>query len=114
MLYEVRRLPIWSIAKVVFFVTLITGFIVGLFYGMVMMKFITLLISSYGFGEEALKEYSGLGGFGVFMMGVMFSLFISVSATFCSLITAVTYNLIAGWLGGFQLELQELPPERRP
>lgn len=113
MLFEMKRLPLWSVVKAVFFVSLIAGFIAGLLYGIIMLKFISVVISNMEFGGEIFSDISSIGGIGVFFMAVIFSLFSSVTTSVGALIAAVSYNLVAGWFGGIEIELREVTSERK-
>ena len=108
--YELKRIPLAPALKILFFVYLIVGFILGIFYGIMLVNFLSIVSSSLQLGEELLKEFSSLGFAGIIMMGIMMALFSSVILTAITILGLASYNLLAGWLGGlkFQLESAEL------
>jgi len=108
--YELKRIPLAPALKILFFVYLIVGFILGIFYGIMLVNFLSIVSSSLQLGEELLKEFSSLGFAGIIMMGIMMALFSSVILTAITILALASYNLLAGWLGGlkFQLESAEL------
>lgn len=107
MLYEVKRIPPGPVIKVVFFVFLVVGFIVGMFYGLLIMNLFSTMVDVLDIQDEILREYSGFGLFGLIIMGLISALFTSVIMTAMVGLSVVCYNVFAGMLGGVKLELGE-------
>ena len=98
---EVRKIDLWSIFKISFFICAVLGLLCGVIYAFFML--IVGSLGTAGLGEE----FEGLGVltgvFGLFMipfMAFMYGIFGSVSIT----IGAWVYNMIAGLSGGVRLE----------
>jgi len=104
--YELKRIPLAPLIKILFFVYLVVGFIIGIFYGMLLINFLSIVSSAMQVGEDLLKEFSSLGFAGIIMMGMMMSLFSSVILTGLTALAAASYNLFAGWLGGIKLNFE--------
>ena len=103
--YEIKRIPIAPMAKVMFFVFLVVGFISGLLYAM----FLVSIISSFGsllpMEEDVFTEFANLGLTGIITMGIVSSIFTAVIMTLLTAFTALCYNVFAGWFGGIRFEL---------
>ena len=104
--YEVRRIPILPAIKVLFFVYLVIGFAVGVFYGIMVMNLLSVMSSVVDLGDEVIQEFSSMGGFGIIMLGIMMSLFSSVLFSGLTALALAAYNMAAGWLGGIKMELE--------
>ena len=107
MLYEIKRIPPGAAMKVAFFVFLIVGFLGGLFYSIILMNIMNTMGSLFNLDEELLQGYSGFGLFGLIVMGMVMAVFTSVIMTLLTGLSALCYNVIAGWLGGLKIELKE-------
>lgn len=96
-----RRIGPFSCAKVSAILYLIVGLIVGAIFSI-----ISLLASSMG-GES---EFSGMMGmlFGVGSI-IFFPIFYGILGFVGGLIGAALYNLVAGMVGGFELDLEPSP-----
>jgi hypothetical protein len=102
--FEVRRIPVWPVMRVVFIIFLIIGIIVGLMYGFMVSSF-GLLLSALG--ESPLDEGFPLIGNLGFLMIPIFAIFYAVFGTIAAVIWAVIYNITASVVGGIELELEE-------
>ena len=107
MLYEIKRIPPGPVLKVAFFVFLIVGFIIGLFYGLLIMSFLSSMSGMLGMGDQFTSEFSAFGLFGLIIMGVVMSIFSSIIMTIITGLSVVCYNMIASWLGGLEIDLQK-------
>ncbi len=88
MRYELRRIEIWPVVKIVFILSLFLGF---------------------SLSEEALyggRQYSGAVVAVVFV--VMCTILIPIIYTVFSVIFVALYNLVASWFGGFRVEFQSI------
>lgn len=109
--YEIKRFNIWSMVKIVFIIFLIIGFLISLFYVVIL-----ILIQSFagslelgGFENELMAISCVAGIFIVLFFTIFYAVFVSV---FCAFFLGL-YNIIAGWLGGIKFtmdrELSETP-----
>lgn len=104
--YEIKRIPLGPVIKVMFFVFLVTGFILGIFYGMMLINLVSVMSQALPMDTDVFKEFSGMGSAGVIMMGFIVSIFTSVIFTALFAVSAASYNVFAGWLGGIKLNLE--------
>jgi hypothetical protein len=102
--FEMRRIAVWPVVRVVFIIFLIIGIVVGLMYGLMMSSF-GLLLSAIG--ESPLDEGFPLIGNLGFLMIPMFAIFYAVFGTVAAVIWVVIYNITASVVGGIELELEE-------
>ena len=107
MLYEIKRIPPGPVLKVAFFVFLIVGFIIGLFYGLLIMSFLSSMSGMLGMADQFTSEFTTFGLFGLIIMGVVMSIFSSIIMTIITGLSVVCYNMIASWLGGLEIDLQK-------
>lgn len=100
MVYEIKRLNVWSVAKVSFVLGGMLGVIAGIFLWM-----FTGLLAQFPMAE--LSDTEGLGELG--SMGAMMPLFMGVIYAFMLMIVnsimAGVYNLMGGLVGGIELTL---------
>lgn len=105
--YELKRIHIWPVVKVVFIIFLILGLLLSLFY-IFMLAIAQNFAEYYGEGiidEDALQMVSHSSLILVMFLTVLYAIMASVFAVFfCAL-----YNIIAGKTGGFSFTL--LPAE---
>jgi len=105
MKYELKRIEIWPIVKIVFILSLLLGFFIGIMYaGM----FLLLGGFSQLAADSGLDEISSFGGgFAiVILLGSTFG--IAFLYTIGAVIYTVLYNLLAGSVGGFRFELKQV------
>ena len=102
--FEMRRIPVWPVIRVVFIIFLIIGIIVGLMYGFMISSF-GLLLSALG--ESPLDEGFPLIGNLGFLMIPIFAVLYAVFGTIAAVIWTVIYNITASVVGGIELELKE-------
>lgn len=106
--YEIKRFNLWSSAKIIFVIFLIFGFLLSIFYFVVIGIFQNF-IQSVGLTEleEEMISVSGISGF---FMVIFFSMFYSIIFTIFSLFTLVLYNITSGIVGGIKFTTdKELP-----
>ncbi len=98
--YEIKRFNIWSMVKIVFIIFLIIGFLLSLFYVVILMLIQTFTgsLGLGGFGNE-LVAISGITG--IFIV-LFFTLFYAVFVSVFSAFILGLYNIIAGSLGGIK------------
>ena len=104
MRYELKRIEIWPVAKIVFILSLLFGFFIGVIYGGVFM-----LITAVSPSDDMLPSGfdMSLGGLTIIFI-LFFSIFIPIFYTLFSVIFIALYNLIAAWLGGFRVEFERI------
>ncbi len=102
--FEMRRIPVWPVMRVVFIIFLIVGIIVGIMYGF-MISSLGLLFSALG--ESPLDEgFPLIGNLGFLMIPIL-AIFYAVFGTIAAIIWVVIYNITASVVGGIELELEE-------
>jgi hypothetical protein len=106
--YEIRSIGIWAFVKQSFFVNLVLGFVVGLFYAMFMGTFLSVLENSplsdaYGAGFARIP---------LIMLMVMLPILMAFGAAFFNtifgLIAIVTYNFVTRFTGGLEMVLEPI------
>jgi len=103
--FELKRLDVWSLVKIVFFLYAIIGLLVGLFYTLIF----TLVGGMAGFlsRENVFPMMGPFSGLVVFFMSFVFAIFYAVFGSIVTAISAGLYNLLAKWMGGVKLSLAE-------
>jgi hypothetical protein len=103
MIHEIRRIDVWSVVKISFFIYGIFGLIFGLFYA-------ALLSMLGGFLSQMGGEFGGLQGLSgaVGIVGAFFmALFYAVLGAVVTAIFTWIYNLLAKGLGGIRFDLEQ-------
>ena len=104
MRYELRRIEIWPVAKIVFILSLLLGFFIGILYGGLF-----ALISAISPSEEMMNYGPDMSLGALAVIVILFcSTLIPISYTIFSVIFVALYNLIAAWIGGFRVEFQSI------
>jgi hypothetical protein len=107
---EVKRIDIWPVIKIVFVLSLLLGFFIGVLYG-------GLFLLMDAFSQVAFE--SGFDEFGSFGAGfILFFIFgftfgIAILNTIGAVIFVVLYNLLAGSFGGFRVDLESLETHQK-
>ena len=103
--FELKRVDVWSLVKIVFFLYAIIGLLVGLFYTLIF----TLVGGMAGFigGENTFPMIGLFSGIAGFFMSFVFAIFYAVFGSIVTAISAGLYNLLAKWIGGVKLSLAE-------
>ena len=101
---EIRRIPLWSVAKVVFLVMLMIGIIIAVFYSMIIsgVGFLAGTFSDSPFGRDMLV----LQRLGLVMIPII-AIFYAVFGTIAALIWVLLYNVTSPIVGGFEITLRE-------
>jgi len=123
MRYEIKKIGIWPLLKVSFFVNLVLGFIMGLFY----IPFLTIMMGAMANMPSAYSSGVDMSDFPIgammIIMPIMMSIFAAVFNTILAVIAGLIYNLISRMMGGFEINLEALgvtpvppppPPQRQP
>jgi len=103
--YEVRRFDLLSIFKISFLIYLIIGFLIGLFYALILTQ-IMAVFSSF-MDDQALSAVGKLTGASIFLVAIFLAIFMAVFWSILTVIGAAIYNLLAGSFGGIKVELTE-------
>ncbi|HVG39792.1 MAG TPA: hypothetical protein VM870_10915 [Pyrinomonadaceae bacterium] len=99
----IRRVGIFSFAKLQGIVGAVLGLIIGIIYGLIMMLFGAVMMTSKA-------EGSGFGALGGVVVGlimiVAFPILYGAFGFIGGLIGGAVYNLAAGFVGGLEMELE--------
>ena len=103
MVYELRRINVWSVIKIVFLVSFFLGALIGIFYAFTL-AMIDQLFQSFGEDELdlALNFFSGTS---LFFLILFFAIFTSVFNSVISAAFVSSYNLLAHWIGGLKFDV---------
>ena len=110
MKYELKRIHIWSVAKITFLIAFILGLLMSLFY-IVSLTLVQNVIEYFGEGiidESMIQLVSSNSLFMVFFISV----FYAVATTVFTIFFAALYNIIAGKTGGISFTLTPQIPEQ--
>ena len=110
MKYELKRIHIWSVAKITFLIAFILGLLMSLFY-IVSLTLVQNVIEYFGEGiidESMIQLVSSNSLFMVFFISV----FYAVATTVFTIFFTALYNIIAGKTGGISFTLTPQIPEQ--
>jgi hypothetical protein len=103
MMYEIKRIDVWSCVKIAFILFGILGLLFGIAYAM-------LLSALLGFFSQMGGEFQSLGGTFTGALGIFMIFFLAIFyAVIGALVTAILswlYNLLARGLGGVRFHLE--------
>jgi hypothetical protein len=103
MIHEIRRIDVWSVVKISFFIYGIFGLIFGLFYA-ALLSMLGGFLSQMGGEFGAFRGLTGAVGIvGAFFM----ALFYAVLGAVVTAIFTWIYNLLAKGLGGIRFDLEQ-------
>jgi len=101
--YELKHIDAWSIAKTVFVIFLILGFLFGLFYILLLAGLSNI---AGNFGGEFGSDIPHVGGPLLLLLSIFIAVFVAVLYAVVGAIFAVLYNIFMGWIGGIKVELE--------
>lgn len=110
MKYELQRIEIWPVIKIVFILSLLIGFFIGLLYaGLFLMidAFSNIAVDS-GFDNASTF---GLGFTIMIVVGCTFG--VAFIYTVGAVIFTVFYNLLAGSIGGIRVNLVAVAKDQK-
>lgn len=107
--YEIRRLNIWSVAKVSFVLGGVFGFLAGILLWMFADMLSRLPLAELGDMEGT----EGLGGFGA-VLPFLLAMFYGVAAMLVNAVMAGVYNVLANLVGGVECTLAVPPSPYAP
>ncbi|MBN1479818.1 DUF3566 domain-containing protein [candidate division KSB1 bacterium] len=110
MKYEIRRIEIWPVIKIVFILSLFLGFLIGLLYGGL---FLMIDAFSQVAAESGFDELNTFGGGFVIFIIIAFTFGLSFIYTLGAVIFVVLYNLLAGSIGGLRFEIATIDDRQK-
>ncbi|MBN1154843.1 DUF3566 domain-containing protein [candidate division KSB1 bacterium] len=106
MRYEIKKIDILSVIKIIFIVSLFIGALIGIFHALIF-SFIGTLLQQMG-GDEVEFGMRSITIITPFVMilftALFFAFFNSVFAGFIVLI----YNVLTQWIGGIRIDLDSV------
>jgi hypothetical protein len=112
MIFELKRIDVWSVVKITFIIFLIVGFLFSLISFALMNTFSGIFEQ---LGSEMAAPPSGtVAGFAGLFASVFFALFYAAIMSVMVAIALAVYNLIATSLGGFKFYFVEHSIETQP
>ena len=103
MIVKIKKVNVWSLARMLVFLFFILTFIDGIIKSVQVLIDATLLVS---FGFDSLGQ-------SILSFLVIGPLVVAVVGFFIGLIGGLFYNIIAMWLGGISLDVQEHKKESK-
>jgi hypothetical protein len=111
----VRRVGVFSIAKIQGLLMFVIGLIIGVLYGLTVMIFGAAIVASMQRGGSA---NPALGGVSTIVAGLVimiaFPIFYGIMGFVGGAIGGLIYNIAAGVVGGIKLELETTAPQYAP
>jgi hypothetical protein len=108
---EVKRIELWSLFKIAFFIYAAIGLVVGMFYG-----FFLLLATALenALIEEGFPDFGLIGGvLGLVLIPVIALFYGAIGSVFVTIV-GFLYNLFAGFVGGVRFDTQVAVGEPPP
>jgi len=113
MRYELKNIGIWPLFKISFFFNLIVGFLIGLFYALLL----SFIVSVGGvlpmFPQNEFSELKMSLGMLFIFIPIISAIFGAIFHTLILAVLALIYNLIAKLVGGLEFgfnRIEEPPP----
>ncbi|MBD3170096.1 MAG: hypothetical protein GF307_11480 [candidate division Zixibacteria bacterium] len=123
MKYYVRRISVWSVVKITFLLNGIFGALIGLFIGFILLIFSAVFTRFGGYmppQADILPTFAG-GVLSVIFLPVFYGFMLAiVNGIIITAIVVWLYNILAGALGGVEVELEatkiqsSAPPPPKP
>jgi hypothetical protein len=108
MVFELKRIDVWTCTKIAFFLCGIFGLLIGLFYALII-----AMVGSF-LGPLSGGELGSLGGIFSGALGIFIAFFLAIFyAVFGAILTAISawlYNIFAKSIGGVKITLNEEKP----
>ena len=100
MRYELKRIAIWSVIKIIFIISLFLGFVISAFYAGL---FFILTAFGNALAPAEFVQFFPVGG--AFTIGIIVigTIGVAVIYTIGATIFVGLYNIIARWAGGFRV-----------
>jgi len=103
MTYQIRKIDVWSVVKISFFLYGIFGLLFGIFYA-IMLTMVGGILSQMGGEFDVMRGLTGALGF---FMAFFMALFYAVTGAIVTAILTWIYNLLAKGLGGIKFHLEQ-------
>jgi len=100
---RINRLDVMSVAKL----TAVSSALAGLFLGIFQAVLLSTISSSFG-SFVGLRGFGGFGGLVGFSAIILSPIIYAIVGFISGAISAALYNLMAKWVGGIQIEMEEL------
>lgn len=101
--YEIKRINVWSIIKIVFIISFLIGVLIGIFYALILTTIGNLIqdfvVNEYDFAAKPINTFS------VFFLILFCAVIVSISNSILSAIFIICYNVVVQWIGGVKVEL---------
>ena len=101
----IKRIPIGPLVKICLVLYFILAFIGVLLYSSIAMSLINIVSGLIGGADMPLEIPTGLS---LIFMGFFGAVFLSVLYTVITVIAALLYNVIAGFVGGLEAEVETM------
>lgn len=98
---RLKRIDPWSAARVLGALYAMVGVLVGLFAACFTMVGVGAQSEVAGFGASDAAALSGLGVFAILVFPVIYG----IIGLIAGVVISSLYNIVAGWTGGFEIEL---------
>ena len=108
MQYTIRHIHVWPVVKIAFFIFAISGFLVGLFWGMFLWIFSSVLGTIMPAEFEAPEMSGAIIVILAFVLTPMYGVFGAIGAG----IGTAIYNVVGKLTGGIEIEL--VPQKSEP
>ncbi len=113
-MHEIKRFDPISVGKIFGFIGVVIGFLMAILMLIMQMAVGSMMSSFAGLTGADVTGMTGVMSlFGGFML-IAFPVMIAISAFIMGIIYAFVYNLIAGKLGGIEIELKETSGQQTP
>ena len=103
MKYELKRIEVWPVVKIIFVISLFLGFFISLLYAGLF--FIAGVISS-SLGVDELAPAISISGVVALFIVLFGTITVAVVYSLVALIFTALYNLVARWAGGFVVHFE--------
>ena len=102
----VRRISVVSVLKISFFLYWALGLCMALLYGGMLLVFTAILPDSMSSEFSGMSRLvGGIGAIAVVFLGFFFSILYAAVAALFSAAAAALYNVLAGIIGGLEVEI---------
>jgi hypothetical protein len=110
MLYEIRRIQVWSVMKVAFVIFAILGLIVGFFSNILFYTLFSPFFSHIMADLGDTSEFGSMTGLSILFVSILsailWAIFYAVFGSLMAALFAGIYNLMARGFGGIELHLE--------